>query len=577
MRYLIRNLSVKAGLTVVLGLFTLMILGVAGMGYVTNQHSEKVLEQLDSLNVEQLNALNRARFNIADTMLSFEEVVRDTAAGRSDQAEAGLANALVTMERAEKRISRFFNAPKTSEEGRQFEASIQSAYSKLMNQGLQPQLEALQQGDMAAYAVLSSKTEELRTEFRRTSQEFIGYGENRGGELMAEQAQYAATTEIVQIIVLVLAIAIVLLVRTAMIRTVIKPLQEAVQHFGLIAKGDLSHAVADRGRNEIGQLFSAMRDMQDGLTKTVSTVRSSSGSIHIGSREIASGNTDLSSRTEEQAAALQQTAASMEELTTTVKQNADNARQGSTLAKEASSTATRGGEVVGEVITTMQGITASSKQVTDIISVIDSIAFQTNILALNASVEAARAGEQGRGFAVVASEVRNLASRSADAAKEIKALIEASATQINQGSALVESAGGTMRDIVESVRRVTDIMDEISSASQEQSSGIEQVNQAITQMDEVTQQNASLVEEAAAAASSLEEQAAQLETAVSIFRLSDGAANTNQIPVKANEPRVVPSSGSNKQKPAPEKQATEKQATEKRATAKSSELEWEEF
>nr|WP_299241588.1 methyl-accepting chemotaxis protein [uncultured Halomonas sp.] len=396
----------------------------------------------------------------------------------------------------------------------------------------------------------------------------------------ADMEDQQAWTQLTTIAGIVLGLVIGVIMAIWITRSIMKSLgcepAYAANLANTIASGDLTTPISV-SKNDKTSLLAAMRDMQDGLTKTVSTVRSSSGSIHIGSREIASGNTDLSSRTEEQAAALQQTAASMEELTTTVKQNADNARQGSTLAKEASSTATRGGEVVGEVITTMQGITASSKQVTDIISVIDSIAFQTNILALNASVEAARAGEQGRGFAVVASEVRNLASRSADAAKEIKALIEASATQINQGSALVESAGGTMRDIVESVRRVTDIMDEISSASQEQSSGIEQVNQAITQMDEVTQQNASLVEEAAAAASSLEEQAAQLETAVSIFRLSDGAANTNQIPVKANEPRVVPSSGSNKQKPAPEKQATEKQATEKRATAKSSELEWEEF
>ncbi|MGC3874713.1 methyl-accepting chemotaxis protein [Halomonas sp. GXIMD04776] len=228
--------------------------------------------------------------------------------------------------------------------------------------------------------------------------------------------------------------------------------------------------------------------------------------------------------------------------------------------------------MVNEVTTTMRGIAASSKQVTDIIGVIDSIAFQTNILALNASVEAARAGEQGRGFAVVASEVRNLASRSADAAKEIKALIEASALQIDQGSALVESAGGTMRDIVESVRRVTDIMDEISSASQEQSSGIEQVNQAITQMDQVTQQNASLVEEAAAAASSLEEQAEQLEAAMSIFRLSDSTAKRSTAIAPAQKaPHALPSATSK------QVSSASKQDAAKKAPATSDEMEWEEF
>lgn len=316
-----------------------------------------------------------------------------------------------------------------------------------------------------------------------------------------------------------------------MIGSIVKPLEEAVVHFERIAQNDLSGKVSDRGRNEIGKLFIAMQHMQNGLAKTVSEVRDSSGSIHIGAREIASGNADLSSRTEQQASSLQETAASMEELTATVKQNADNARQASTLANDASSTAVQGGEVVEQVITTMQGISGSSQKVADIISVIDSIAFQTNILALNASVEAARAGEQGRGFAVVASEVRNLASRSAEAAKEIKALIDASSTQVNEGSALVERAGATMREVVSSVRRVTDIMDEISAASQEQSSGIEQVNQAVAQMDEVTQQNAALVQEASSVASSLEEQAARLESVVSAFRLVEGESSVQHAPL----------------------------------------------
>ncbi|MFD2437496.1 methyl-accepting chemotaxis protein [Modicisalibacter luteus] len=376
-------------------------------------------------------------------------------------------------------------------------------------------------------------------EFKRVSQEFIDYADARGESLIADFDAQTERFEIIEIVVLLLTLAIVVLVRMGMVRSVIRPLEEAVQHFEYIAQGDLSKQIADHGSNEIGRLFAAMQRMQSGLTRTVFTVRDGSSSIHGGAREIASGNSDLSSRTEQQAASLEETAASMEQLTATVRQNADNARQGSSLASDASVTAGRGGEVVEQVITTMHGISESSRKVVDIISVIDSIAFQTNILALNASVEAARAGEQGRGFAVVAGEVRNLASRSADATKEIKALIEASSTQIVKGSTLVESAGATMQEVVASVRRVTDIMDEISAASQEQSTGIEQVNLAISQMDQVTQQNAALVQQASAATAALEEQAEQLEAAVSQFRLDDSAKDAQTALPSASRVRTA--------------------------------------
>ena len=301
-----------------------------------------------------------------------------------------------------------------------------------------------------------------------------------------------------------------------------------------VASGDLSGNI-DVKPGDSTSLMAQLKAMQQSLIQVVSNVRSGSESVATASAQIAQGNQDLSSRTEEQASALEETAASMEELSSTVKQNADNAKQANQLALSASTVAIKGGEVVSQVVLTMKGINDSSKKIADIISVIDGIAFQTNILALNAAVEAARAGEQGRGFAVVASEVRNLAGRSADAAKEIKGLITASVERVAQGTALVDQAGSTMTEVVSSIKRVTDIMGEISAASAEQSAGVAQVGEAITQMDQATQQNAALVEESAAAAESLKGQAQQLVGAVAVFKLSGNeqsyAQNYTSAPV----------------------------------------------
>ncbi len=306
-------------------------------------------------------------------------------------------------------------------------------------------------------------------------------------------------------------------------------LNEVVRVLGALAKGDLTEKITNEYHGTFGRLKDDSNTTVEQLTEVIGHIKEAADTINTASKEIASGNTDLSQRTEEQASSLEETAASMEELTATVKQNAENAKQANQLASGASDIAIRGGEVVGQVVDTMSSISESSKKIVDIISVIDGIAFQTNILALNAAVEAARAGEQGRGFAVVASEVRNLAQRSAAAAKEIKTLINDSVDKVKVGTDLVDKAGKTMDEVVSSVKRVTDIMAEISAASVEQSSGIEQVNQAITQMDDVTQQNAALVEQAAAAAESLEEQAQQLSGLISTFRLAgETAARTGQ-------------------------------------------------
>lgn len=334
----------------------------------------------------------------------------------------------------------------------------------------------------------------------------------------------------------VAAVALGAILAWLLSRSIIKPVSNAVAIARTVAAGDLSSKIEVKSQDEIGQLLTALKDMNDSLFKTIIEVRSGTDTIATASRQIAAGNQDLSSRTEQQASSLEETASSMEELTSTVKQNADNARQANHLAVSASDVAIKGGSVVAEVVETMGSINASSKKIVDIISVIDGIAFQTNILALNAAVEAARAGEQGRGFAVVASEVRNLAQRSASAAKEIKALIADSVSKVDAGSKLVGEAGSTMDAIVDSVKRVTDIMAEIMAASQEQSAGIEQVNQAIAQMDQVTQQNASLVEEAAAAAESMQDQASSLAQAVSVFKLDDKQAAA--APLAAREPNL---------------------------------------
>jgi methyl-accepting chemotaxis protein len=358
-------------------------------------------------------------------------------------------------------------------------------------------------------------------------------------------------------------------------RSITVPINAAVSVAETVASGDLSSHIVVNSSDETGRLLGALKAMNDSLLGVVAQVRHGTDAIATASSEIAAGNLDLSSRTEEQASSLEETASSMEELTSTVKQNADNARQANQLAKSASEVAVRGGSIVSQVVDTMGTINASSRKIVDIIGVIDGIAFQTNILALNAAVEAARAGEQGRGFAVVATEVRNLAHRSASAAKEIKELIAASVANVDTGSRLVNEAGQTMGDIVDSIVRVTDIMGEITSATHEQTIGIEQINMAIAQMDEVTQQNAALVEEAAAASQSMQEQAGELAHVVGFFKTGNAVAAAKPAAKLAASRSSTPAPTRPALRQAPMRQAVA--AAPARRSNAAAESEWEEF
>jgi methyl-accepting chemotaxis protein-2 (aspartate sensor receptor) len=539
-------------LMIVLGTFALMQLISGGLLFSSlhkNQNSfisaSEIRQQQREL-ILMWEMMLQTRVNLSR---SSARMMMDTTNKQSSAKDDLLNQAKKTLDQAARHYA-IFNTHTPQPEMAEGNARVKETY-RLYHAALAELIQFLDKGNMDAF--FAQPTQKMQDALSEALNHYADMSEKLYRQAFDESVEDYHFAEWLLGVLVVVLVTVLLVVWFGLRKALLNPLSRVIAHIREIAGGNLTNSLNITGRNEIGELAFSVSHMQRSLIETVTQVREGSDAIYAGTSEIAAGNTDLSSRTEQQASALEETAASMEQLTATVKQNADNARQASQLAQSASDTARHGGEVVDGVVKTMHEIADSSKKIADITSVIDGIAFQTNILALNAAVEAARAGEQGRGFAVVAGEVRNLASRSAQAAKEIKTLIEDSVARVDTGSSQVESAGETMTDIVNAVTRVTDIMGEIASASDEQSRGIDQVALAVSEMDRVTQQNASLVQESAAAAAALEEQASRLTMAVSAFRLvspPQAAAPQSAAPLASRQRTVKP-------QPAPQSAARE--------------------
>lgn len=519
---LLSSFGVAARLYAVSVALSLALAGVAGFAYVNLSDVAKLADQTGTVRVPQLQRMASLELNVTRVSLQ----LRHAMLSRSPQELAAtLADVREKRKGIELTMAEYEAALFTAESKQRY-AVIPTLMTKFWEVG-EANIRLIQDGQRSeAFAHLVDKTIPIRNQLLAALGDTVKFQQGALGDDLTIVKEEALSTLTI-LVGLVVAAMVGLLLFSWYIASVLRSRVAASRAVAeRVRDGDLTVPVRDDRHDEFTPLLAALDAMQTALIRVVSQVRCNSDSVATASAQMAQGNLDLSQRTEEQASALEQTAASMEQLGSTVRQNADNARQANQLALGASSVAVKGGEVVSNVVDTMKGISESSRQIADIIAVVDGIAFQTNILALNAAVEAARAGEQGRGFAVVASEVRTLAQRSADAARQIKSLITASVERVEKGTALVDQAGATMQEIVTSIRRVNDIVSEISNASDEQSSGVSQVCEAVSQMDQVTQQNAALVEESAAAAESLKVQAEQLVQAVAVFKLANSEGPT---------------------------------------------------
>lgn len=518
---MLNRIRISTTLFLILIVCGILQIGSNGLSFWAFRESTGHLEELEKSN-HQRSALMQTRTALLQASAALNKAGTLTALSYPpDDIKGLMSEAKADLQDADGRVKEFLAIPALSEEGTKLQAATKAAY-EAWHGDLAHQATWLENNQLSDFmsAPVQQSQDAFDANFTAWQQHINHFVETAKVDGQRNYQRSAVIFITVVILAALLTSASLWWSR----RMIVQPLAIVGDHFDSIAEGNLARPVVVYGKNEISAIFASLKKMQGALRATVSDVRQGSYAMHTGIAEIAEGNNDLSARTEQQAASLAQTAASMEELTATVGQNADNARQASGLAQSAAETAKRGGQQASNVASTMHDIAASSQKIGDIISVIDGIAFQTNILALNAAVEAARAGEQGRGFAVVAGEVRNLASRSAQAAKEIKGLIEESVSRVEQGSKLVDTAAQTMTEIVRSVTQVNDIMGEIASASDEQRRGIEQVAQAVSQMDQVTQQNAALVEEAAAATDQLAHQADHLTSLVAVFNVEEHSA-----------------------------------------------------